>query len=43
MKGKRRSHDPEFKALVALEALKGVKTIQQIATEFEIHPVQFSA
>jgi len=33
MKGKRRRHDPEFKARVALEALKGVKTIQQIAKE----------
>ena len=29
MKGKRRRHDPEFKARVALEAFKGVKTIQQ--------------
>jgi transposase-like protein len=26
MKGKRRRHDPEFKARVALEAIKGVKT-----------------
>lgn len=34
MKGKRRRHDPEFKARVALEALKGVKTIQQIARRF---------
>jgi transposase/putative transposase len=42
MKGKRRRHDPEFKARVALEALKGVKTIQQIAKEYEIHPVQVS-
>ena len=42
MKGKRRRHDPEFKARVALEALKGVKTIQQIAKDFEIHPVQVS-
>lgn len=42
MKGKRRRHDPEFKARVALEALKGIKTIQQIAKEFEIHPVQVS-
>ena len=42
MKGKRRRHDPEFKARVALEALKGVKTIQQIAKEFDIHPVQVS-
>jgi len=29
-----------FKARVALEALKGVKTVQQIAKEFEVHPVQ---
>lgn len=42
MKGKRRRHDPEFKARVALEALKGAKTIQQIAKEFDIHPVQVS-
>jgi transposase-like protein len=42
MKAKRRRHDPEFKARVALEALKGVKTIQQIAKEYEVHPVQVS-
>ena len=42
MKCKRRRHDPEFKARVALEALKGIKTIQQIAKEFDIHPVQVS-
>ena len=42
MKAKRRRHDPEFKARVALEALKGVQTIQQIAKDFDIHPVQVS-
>ena len=42
MKAKRRRHDPEFKARVALEALKGIQTIQQIAKEFDIHPVQVS-
>jgi transposase len=42
MKTKRRRHDPEFKARVALEALKENKTIQQIAKEYEIHPVQVS-
>ena len=40
LKSKRRRHDPAFKAKVALEALKGVKTVQQIAAEFQIHPVQ---
>jgi len=27
---------------VALEALKGIKTIQQIAKDFDVHPVQVS-
>lgn len=42
MKAKRRRHDPEFKARVGLEALKGIKTIQQVAKEFDVHPVQVS-
>lgn len=42
MKAKRKRHDPQFKARVALEALKGQKTVQQIAREFEVHPVQVS-
>lgn len=42
MKAKRRRHDPEFKARVALEAIKGIKTVQQIAKDFEVHPVQVS-
>ena len=42
MKSKRTRYEPEFKARVALEALKGVKTIQQIAKEYKIHPVQVS-
>lgn len=31
-----------MKARVALEALKGQKTIQQIAAEYEVHPTQVS-
>lgn len=42
MKAKRRRHEPEFKARVALEALKGIKTIQQIGKDFDVHPVQVS-
>ena len=42
MKGKRKRHSPEFKARVALEAIKGVKTIQELAKEFEVHPTQIS-
>jgi transposase/putative transposase len=43
MKAKRRRHDPQFKARVALEALKGLKTVQQIARDFDVHPMQVSA
>ena len=42
MKKKRRTHSPEFKARVAMEALKGIKPVHEIASENEIHPVQVS-
>ncbi len=42
-KRKRRHLSAEFKARVALEALKEEKTIQQIAKENEIAPSQVSA
>jgi transposase len=42
MKAKRKRHDAGFKARVALEALKGEKTLQQIAKDFDLHPVQVS-
>lgn len=35
---KRRLHEAELKARVALAALKGDKTINEIAALFEIHP-----
>ncbi|OMH39821.1 transposase [Desulfurobacterium indicum] len=37
--GKRKNYSPEFKAKVAIEAIKGEKIISQIASEFGIHPV----
>ncbi len=37
---KRQVYSPEFKARVGLEALKGVKTINEIAQEYGVHPVQ---
>jgi len=37
---KRQQFINEFKAKVALEALKGHKTVSEIASEFEIHPTQ---
>ena len=39
---KRKQHSPDFKAKVALEALKGVETAQQLAARFGIHPTQIS-
>ena len=37
---KRNVHLPEFKAKVGLEAVRGVKTINEIAQEFAVHPMQ---
>jgi transposase len=42
MKRKRRNHSSEFKAQVALEAVRGVKTVNEIAAQYEVHPVQVS-
>ena len=39
---KRRTHSPEFKAKVAMEAISGRKTIQEIAADHAIHPIQVS-
>lgn len=39
-KTKRRKHSGAFKAKVGLEALMGVKTVGQIARDYEVHPVQ---
>lgn len=40
MKKQRRKHTAEFKARVALEAIKGMNTINEIAATYEVHPVQ---
>ena len=39
----RRRFTGEFKAKVALEALRGDKTIQEIAARHKVHPNQVSA
>ena len=39
---KRCTHSPEFKARVAMEAISGRKTIQEIAADHAIHPIQVS-
>jgi len=40
--GKRRTHSPKFKARVAMEAISSNKTIQVIATDHAIDPIQVS-
>ena len=36
--GMRKRYDKEFKAKVALEALKGEKTMQELAITYSVHP-----
>ena len=39
---KRIRHSADFKAKVALEALKGVKTGNELAGQYQVHPTQIS-
>ena len=36
----RRNHTPGFKAKVALAAIKGDRTLAQLAEQFDVHPVR---
>jgi transposase len=40
MKGKRRNHSPGFKAKVALAAVRGDRTLAELAEQFDVHPNQ---
>ena len=42
MKRKRKSYSGAFKAKVALEAVAGVKTVTQLAREYQVHPMLVS-
>ncbi|SFD96223.1 transposase [Salipiger profundus] len=35
---KRRNHDAELKARVALESVKGERTVSELAVEYGVHP-----
>lgn len=42
MSEKRHRHSAEFKFQVALEAAKGQKTLNELASEYAVHPNQIS-
>jgi transposase-like protein len=39
----RRNHTPAFKAKVALAAVKGDRTLAQLAEQFDVHPNQVTS
>ncbi len=41
-KRSRRAHSPAFKAKVALAAVKGEKTLAELAQQFDVHPNQIT-
>ena len=38
MASKRRKHSDEFKAKVAIEAVRGVHTLSELSARFKVHP-----
>jgi len=42
MTKKRKIHTPEFKTKVAIAAIKALKTSSELASQYQIHPVQIS-
>jgi len=39
----RRTHSPAFRIKVALAAIKGEKTLAELAKQFDVHPNQITA
>lgn len=38
MSNKRKQYSPEFKAKVAIEAVRGEKTTSELASQYQLHP-----
>lgn len=42
MKAQRKTYSAEFKGRIAVEAIRGFKTINELAAEYGVHPNQIS-
>jgi transposase len=42
MSRKRKQYSPQFKAKVAIEAIRGHKTTAELASQYEIHPTMIN-
>ena len=38
----RKQHSPKMKARVAIEAIRGEKTLSQLGSQFKVHPIQIA-
>ncbi|MGH7486391.1 MAG: transposase [Bryobacteraceae bacterium] len=38
----RKQDSPKFKARVAIEAIRGEKTLSQLGSQFKVHPIQIA-
>lgn len=38
----RKTYSPNFKVRVAIEAIRGVKTLSQLGSQFKVHPIQIA-
>lgn len=38
----RKQYSPQFKARVAIEAIRGEKTLSQLGSQFKVHPMQIA-
>jgi transposase-like protein len=42
MSNKRKQYNPQFKAKVALEAIRGEKTVAELVSQYEVHPTMIN-
>src|ERR1017187_950864 len=38
----RKQYNPKFKARVAIEAIRGERTLSQLGSQFKVHPIQIA-